>query len=61
MKRLRLKAYKLTIVQAVEHWIVCTPLGVNVFVTLSTQQHLEYHCKALFQTSCITSESDIEP
>jgi hypothetical protein len=28
-----LKAYK---VQTVERWIVCTPLSVNVFVTLTT-------------------------
>jgi hypothetical protein len=26
-----LKEYKLTIVQRVERWIVCTPLSVNVF------------------------------
>jgi hypothetical protein len=25
------------------------PLSVNVFVTLATQQHLEYHCKALMK------------
>jgi hypothetical protein len=29
------------------------PLSVNVFVTLATQQLLEYHCKALFETLCI--------
>jgi hypothetical protein len=33
---------------------MCTPKGqplcVNVFVTLATQQNLEYHCKALFET-----------
>jgi hypothetical protein len=28
-------AYKLSIVQAIERRIVCTPLGVNVFVTLA--------------------------
>jgi hypothetical protein len=28
-----------TIVQHHERWIVCTPLSVNVFVTLATQQH----------------------
>jgi hypothetical protein len=27
---------------------------VNVFVTLAIQQHLEYHCKALFETFCTT-------
>jgi hypothetical protein len=25
----------------------------DVLVTLATQQHLEYHCKAPFQTPCI--------
>jgi hypothetical protein len=48
-------------VQDVEQWIVYTPLSVNVFVTLATQKHLEYHCKALFETPRITSESHIEP
>jgi hypothetical protein len=47
-------------VQGVERRIVCTPLSVNVFVTLATQQHLKYHCKALFETLCITSESHTE-
>jgi hypothetical protein len=28
-------------------------VSVNVFVTLATQQHLEYHCKSLFNTPCI--------
>jgi hypothetical protein len=56
-KRLLLKAYKLFIVQGVERWIVCT---VKVFVTLATQQHLEYHYKALFETPSITDESHIE-
>jgi hypothetical protein len=42
--------------EAVERWIVCTPLSVNVFVTLSSQQPLEYHCKSLFETPCINSE-----
>jgi hypothetical protein len=27
--------------QGVERWIVCTPSSVNVFVTFTTQQHLE--------------------
>jgi hypothetical protein len=31
------KAYKLSIIQGVERWIVCTPLSVNVFVTFATQ------------------------
>jgi hypothetical protein len=48
-------------IQDVERWIVCTPLSVNVFQTLATQQHLEYRCKDLFETPCITSESHIEP
>jgi hypothetical protein len=38
-----------------ERWIVCTPLSANVFVTLATQRHLEYYCKALLETPCITS------
>jgi hypothetical protein len=32
-----------------ERWIVCTPLSVNVFVTLTTQYHLEYHFKVLLK------------
>jgi hypothetical protein len=44
-KGLHLKAYKLPIVQHLERWIVHTPLNVNVFVTLATQQHLKYHYK----------------
>jgi hypothetical protein len=45
----------------VERWIVCTSLGVNVFITLTTEYHLEYHCKAVFETPYITSGSRIEP
>jgi hypothetical protein len=52
-KRLHLKKCKLA--------IVCTPLSVNVFVTLATQQHLQYHCKTFFETPCIIIESHIEP
>jgi hypothetical protein len=37
-------------IQGVERWIVCTPLSVNVFVTIATQQISKYHCKALFET-----------
>jgi hypothetical protein len=37
------------------------PLSVNVFVTLATQQHLEYNCKALSETPCIIIGSRIEP
>jgi hypothetical protein len=40
-------------VQLAERWIACTPLRVNVFVKLATQQHLEYYWKALFETLCI--------
>jgi hypothetical protein len=40
------------VTHGVERWIVCTPLSVNVFVTLATQQHLEYHCKALSEKPC---------
>jgi hypothetical protein len=36
-KRLHLKEYKIYIVQSVEQRIVCTPLSVNVFVTLATE------------------------
>jgi hypothetical protein len=60
-KLLYLRAYELSIIQGVERWIVCTSLSVNVFVTLATKRHLEYHCKALFETPCITSESYREP
>jgi hypothetical protein len=60
-KRLHLKAYKLSDLQHLERWIVCKPFSANVFVTLATKKHLEYHCKALFETSCITSESHLEP
>jgi hypothetical protein len=60
-KRLHSKKYKLCIVRGVQRWLVCTPLSVNVFLTLATQQRLEYHCKALFETPCITSESHTEP
>jgi hypothetical protein len=28
--------------KGVEQWIICTLLSANVFVTLATQQHLEY-------------------
>jgi hypothetical protein len=37
----------------VERWRVYKPLSVNVFVTLATQYHLEYNCKALFEAHCI--------
>jgi hypothetical protein len=52
-KRLHMKAYKLFIVQHLERWTVCMSLSVKVFVTLAIQQHLEYNCKALFETPCI--------
>jgi hypothetical protein len=52
-KLLYLKAYKLSVVEDVERLIVCTPLSINVFVTLATQYHLEYHCKALIETPYI--------
>jgi hypothetical protein len=45
---------------SVERWTVCTPLSVSVFATV-TQQYLEYHCKAHFETPYITSGSHIEP
>jgi hypothetical protein len=54
-KRLHLKAYKLSIVHHLEQWIVCTLLSVNIIVTLATQQHLEYLCKALFKILSIAN------
>jgi hypothetical protein len=30
-------------------WIVCIPSSVNVFVTLTTQLHLEYNYKAFLK------------
>jgi hypothetical protein len=36
-----------------ERWTVCTPVSVNVFITLATQQHLQYHCKRILETPCI--------
>jgi hypothetical protein len=60
-KRLHLKAYKLSIMQDVVQWVVCTPLSINVFVKIATQQHLEYDCKTLFETPCIPNGSHIEP
>jgi hypothetical protein len=45
-------AYKLFIIQGVERWLVCKPLSVSVFVTLASQFHLEYRCKAFFETLC---------
>jgi hypothetical protein len=47
-------------VASVERWIASTPLSVNLFVSLATQK-LENHCKALFETPCITCGSHIEP
>jgi hypothetical protein len=37
--------YKQCIIQHLERKTVCTPLSVNIFVTLALQQHLEYLCK----------------
>jgi hypothetical protein len=36
-KPLNLKAYKLSISQDVEQWIICTPFSVKVFVPLARQ------------------------
>jgi hypothetical protein len=47
-KCLHLKAYKLSNFQGDVRWIACTPVSVNIFVTPATQQHLAYHCIALF-------------
>jgi hypothetical protein len=54
-------AYRLSILQLLEWWIICTPLSVNFFVTLTTQQHLEYHREGLSEIPYITSGSHIEP
>jgi hypothetical protein len=47
-KRLRLKVYK--------RLMIFMPLSVNIFVTLATQQHLEYHCTALFKHPALPVE-----
>jgi hypothetical protein len=46
----KLYTYKLSMSQGAERWIVCTPLSINVFVTLAA--HLEYHRKTIFETPC---------
>jgi hypothetical protein len=38
---------------AYEQWIVCTNVNINVFITLG---HLEYHCKAFFETPALSVE-----
>jgi hypothetical protein len=43
-KHLHFKVYKLSTVQDVEWWRVCTPWSLNVFVTWNT------HCKACWNT-----------
>jgi hypothetical protein len=58
-KRSQLKAHGLSIVQRVERWKVCTPSSVNVFITPAIELHLEYHCKGISETPCITSKSHI--
>jgi hypothetical protein len=40
--------------------LLCDECYEDVFVTLATQKHLEYHCKALFEVPCITTGSQIE-
>jgi hypothetical protein len=56
-KRLYLKAYNLSIVEHLEQ-TVFMPLSVTVFVTLATQQHLEYRSflnalyNALSESTC---------
>jgi cobalamin biosynthesis protein CobD/CbiB len=52
-RSLHKKAYKVSVVQGVERWIVCTPFSVNVFVTLAKQQHFEYTSEALFKSRCV--------
>jgi hypothetical protein len=34
---------------------ICTPSSVNFPVTLATQQHFEYYCKALFLNTLYVS------
>jgi hypothetical protein len=55
-KHLHLKKYKLSIVQGIERWIVYMPLCINSFVTLATQQHLEYHRKDLLKHPTLLAE-----
>jgi hypothetical protein len=45
--------FLLTFDKHFERWIACTPSSLNVFLTLATQQHLEYHYKAFFETPYI--------
>jgi hypothetical protein len=40
---------------------VCTSLSINVFVTLAPQKHLEYQCKALFETPCTLTGRNTSP
>jgi hypothetical protein len=58
-KTSHLKACKLSIVQGVDLCIVCTPLSVNVFVTLVSD--IWNTIVKLFLKHCITSGSRIEP
>jgi hypothetical protein len=43
--------------QYLERRMVCNfvSLSVKAFVALATQEHLEYRCKALFKTLCISN------
>jgi hypothetical protein len=50
-KRLHLKAYKISIFQGVEWWIVCTPLSVNVFEHSSHSNIWNTIVQLFFQTT----------
>jgi hypothetical protein len=50
-KTLHLKAYKLSIVQVLGRWIVCTPLSVNVSVTFATPVFASIELQATLNSS----------
>jgi hypothetical protein len=52
-----LKGIQTIFIQRLERWIIFTPLSVKTFVTLATQQHLEYHWKSLFEIPCAEDET----
>jgi hypothetical protein len=52
MKKFHLKAYNLSTVQHFEELKIFTSLDTKVFITLATQERLEYQCKALLETPC---------
>jgi hypothetical protein len=49
-------------IQGDERWIVCTPLSVNVFITIAPHSNSwNIILKPFLEHPCITSESSIEP